>query len=412
VTACLVCRDNTVDLVLDLGKTALANKFLRPEELADHGEERYQLRVGLCHSCGHVQLIDRVPPELMFDHYLYMSSASSTLVEHLHSLAAAVKSRAGLRPEALVLDVGCNDGTLLQGFAKAGVSHPLGIDPAANLAEAARAKGAEVITGYFNEETARSLRTSHGLASVLTMTNTFPHIPDLAGLMRAIDSILADDGMFVLEAHYLVDLLELCAFDTVYHEHASYWALRPMQRLFAEHGFEVFDVERLPIHHGQIRAWVARRGARPVSPRVTELAALEANLGLETPAPYRALAGRISRIKSDLLGLIEKARAGGGHVAGYGAPAKGSTLLSVFDLGPGELDYIADRNELKQGRLTPGSHIPIVSPDRILAEQPALVVVLAWNFADEIARQLSDYLRKGGRMVVPIPELKDLEIAP
>jgi predicted TPR repeat methyltransferase len=412
VTDCLVCRDDAVDLVLDLGKTALANKFLKPEELADHGEESYQLRVGLCHNCGHVQLIDRVPPELMFDHYLYMSSASSTLVEHLHSLAAAVKARAGLRPEALVLDVGCNDGTLLQGFAKAGIAHRLGIDPAANLAEAARAKGAEVITGYFNEETARSLRTSHGLASVLTMTNTFPHIQDLAGLMRAIDSILADDGMFVLEAHYLVDLLELCAFDTVYHEHASYWALRPMQRLFAEHGFEVFDVERLPIHHGQIRAWVARRGARPVSPRVAELAALEANLGLETPAPYRALAGRISRIKSDLLGLIATARDGGGHVAGYGAPAKGSTLLSVFDLGPGELDYIADRNELKQGRLTPGSHIPIVSPDRILAEQPALVVVLAWNFADEIARQLSDYLRKGGRMVVPIPELKDLEIAP
>jgi hypothetical protein len=185
-----------------------------------------------------------------------------------------------------------------------------------------------------------------------------------------------------------------------------------MQRLFADHGFEVFDVERLPIHHGQIRAWVARRGARRVARSVSELAALEANLALETPDPYHALAGQIGRIKGDLLSLIKRVRADGSSVAGYGAPAKGSTLLSFFDLGPADLDYIADRNELKQGRLTPGSHIPIVSPERILAEQPALVIVLAWNFADEIARQLADYLRKGGRMVVPIPEIRDLEAAP
>jgi len=411
VTACLVCDEGAVELVLDLGKTAPANNFLLPDELEQGGEERFALRVGLCRDCGHVQLIDRVPPPRLFDHYLYVSSASTTLTAHLHSLADVITRRLRLASEALVVDVGCNDGTLLEGFAKAGLRRRVGVDPAANLAAAARGKGAEVITGYFGEALAPGLRSSHGPAAVLTMTNTFPHIPDLKGLMRAIDALLADDGVLVIEAHYLVDLIDLCAFDTVYHEHVSYWALRPMQRLFAAHGFEVFDVERLPIHHGQIRVWIARIGIRQISPRVAELVALEAGLALETPAPYLALADRIETIRRDLLGLIAEVRGSGGRAVGYGAPAKGSTLLSLFDLGPGDLDYIADRNGFKQGRLTPGSHIPIVAPERILEEQPALVVVFAWNFADEIARQLADYLRRGGRMVVPIPALKDLEIA-
>jgi SAM-dependent methyltransferase len=407
-----VCRDTAVEPVLDFGRTAPANNFLTPEELARGGETLFALRVGVCCACGHVQLIDRVPPPELFDHYLYMSSASSTLTEHLHALASDIVRRLALPSDALVVDVGCNDGTLLEGFGRAGIRRRVGVDPAANLAETARAKGAEVATAYFDEALATRLREAHGPAAAVTLTNTFPHIPDLAGLMRAIDRLLAEDGVLVIEAHYLADLVDLCAFDTVYHEHVSYWALRPMQRLLAAHGFAVFDVERLPIHHGQIRAWIARRGVRAVSPRVAELAGFEAGRALEQPATYRALGARIGQIRRDLLGLMQKVRSGRGRVAGYGAPAKGSTLLSVFGLGPGDLDYIADRNRLKQGRLTPGTHIPIVAPERIFADQPALVVVLAWNFADEIARQLSQYRRRGGRLVVPIPALRDLEISP
>lgn len=409
MSRCLVCGSTAVDLVLDLGKTAPANNFLKPEEVNTSGEESYPLRVGLCADCGHVQLLELVSPSVMFDHYLYMSSASSTLTDHLHSLAADITGRLALDGDSLVIDVGCNDGTLLQGFGKAGVGKRVGVDPAANLAETARSKGSEVFTGYFNEDLAKKLRASHGPASVLTMTNTFPHIPDLPGLMRAINIMLGDDGAFVLEAHYLVDLLEMCAFDTVYHEHVSYWALRPMQKLFADHGFEVFDVERLPIHHGQLRAWVGRKGSRPVSTRVSDLEKLEADLGLETKAPYQALADRIGSIRNDLLGLIAETKSKGGRVAGYGAPAKGNTLISFFDLGPDDLDYIGDRNTLKQNRVTPGTHIPIVAPERILEDQPALVIVFAWNFAEEIGLQLSEYLKQGGRMVVPIPELKNLE---
>ena len=406
--ACLVCGSDNLEPVLDLGKTAPANNFLRPEDLASVTETAYPLRVALCRECGHVQLTDHVPPPVMFDHYLYMSSASSTLTGHLHGLAATITDRLSLMPDDLVIDVGCNDGTLLEGFGLAGTVRRLGIDPAANLAETARSKGSEVITAYLSPDRATEIRASHGPAKVVTMTNTFPHIPDLDGLVRAIDTLLAEDGALVLEAHYLVDLMEMGAFDTVYHEHVSYWALAPMTRLFADRGFEVFDVERLPIHHGQIRAWVCRAGQRQPSPNVTALLAREAELGLATPEPYRLLASRIGQMKSDLLGLMAEVRASGGRVAGYGAPAKGSTLLSTFGLGPADLDYIADRNTLKQGRLTPGSHIPIVAPEHIFKDRPDLVVVLAWNFAEEIADQLSAYVEAGGRLVVPVPELRDI----
>jgi len=409
LAGCLLCGGGKVDEVLDLGKTAPANNFLKPEEAAAGGETLYPLRLGLCRACGHAQLLDLVPPPAMFDHYLYMSSASSTLTDHLHGLAAKIVRSLDLGASGLVVDVGCNDGTLLEGFGKAGIERRQGVDPAANLAETARAKGAEVTTGYFDLALARRLRDTHGPASVLTMTNTFPHIPDLSGLMQAIEIMLDEDGVFVLEAHYLMDLLDLCAFDTIYHEHVSYWALTPMQALFAAHGFEVFDVERLPIHHGQLRVWAGRKGRRPVAPAVAALAALEAERGLTTKAPFETLAARIEDIRSNLLDLIAETRARGGWVAGYGAPAKGNTMIAFFGLGPDDLDYIADRNTLKQGRVTPGSHIPIVAPDRILEDRPDLVIVFAWNFAEEIARQFSDYLGSGGRMVVPIPALQDLE---
>lgn len=407
-TSCLVCGNSAVAVVLDLGKTAPANNFILPDELALNRERFFPLRLGLCRNCGHVQLVDHVPPEVMFDHYLYMSSASSTLTEHLRDLARTVTKNLNLRPNNLVVDIGCNDGTLLEGFRLAGVDRRIGVDPAANLAAAARSKGAEVITAYFAPGIAASIRDTHGAAAALTMTNTFPHIPDLPSLLRAVDRLLAEDGALVLEAHYLVDLMEMCAFDTIYHEHVSYWALKPMVRLFKVHGFDVFDIERLPIHHGQIRAWVCRSGKRPISDRVTETLAAEHTQGLDRPEPYLRMAAHIQKIKSDLVARIRDVHGRGGRVVGYGAPAKGSTLLSFFNLGPDDLDYIADRNLLKQGRLTPGSHIPVVSPERIFADRPDSVVLFAWNFADEIVQQLSSYLQSGGRIIVPIPDVHEI----
>lgn len=406
--SCLVCGEHSVEVVLDLGKTAPANNFVRPEDLASTPEPTFPLRVGLCRNCAHVQLTEFVPPSVMFDHYLYMSSASSTLTGHLHGLARAIVERLELPPDALVVDVGCNDGSLLEGFRLAGINRRVGVDPAANLAPFAREKGAEVVTAYFSPEIAESIRSHPGPASAITMTNTFPHIPDLHSLLQSVDRLLTDDGALVLEAHYLVDLMDMCAFDTVYHEHVSYWALKPMVQLFDQHGFDVFDVERLPIHHGQLRAWVCRRGAKPISERVGSLLKAEHALGLDGPQPYLQMADHIGKVKADLIAFIRGVRAKGGRVVGYGAPAKGSTLLSYFNLGPADLDYIADRNTLKQGRLTPGSHIPIVAPERIFADQPEAVILLAWNFADEISEQLVPYLEAGGRLVVPVPEVREI----
>ena len=405
---CLVCREKAVEIVLDLGETAPANNFILPEDLAQLNEPLFPLRLGLCRTCGHVQLTEFVPPGLMFDHYLYMSSASSTLTGHLHCLARTVTGRLNLQRQDLVVDIGCNDGSLLEGFKLAGTDRRVGVDPAANLAEAARKKGAEVVTAYFSPDIAVGIRERHGRASVITMTNTFPHIPDLQSLLQSIDLLLSKNGAFVLEAHYLVDLMEMCAFDTIYHEHVSYWALTPMARLFQEYGFEIFDVERLPIHHGQLRAWVGRVGKHPVSGNVAAMLSDERILELDQVAPYRAMATRIRQIKTDLLDLIREVRAAGGAVVGYGAPAKGSTLLSFFGIGPADIEYIADRNVLKQGRLTPGSHIPIVAPERIFSDRPDVVLVLAWNFADEISEQLSAYVEGGGRLIVPIPRVHDI----
>jgi SAM-dependent methyltransferase len=406
---CLVCGSDDVRTFLDLGDTAYANKFLTAEELSQP-EPSAPLRVGFCPRCHHVQLTDMAPPSDLFEHYLYVSSASSTLTEHLEGLARTIVEREKLSPNDLVVDVGCNDGTLLAGFRKAGIEHTVGIDPAANLAPLAREKGIEVKTAFFGPETAKEMRSEWRAARVITLTNSFPHIPDLEGLLRGFDSLLTDDGVIVLEAHYLGDLLDMMAFDTVYHEHVSYWALGPAVRLFASHGFVVAHVERLPIHHGQLRLWVRRAGQAKATPAVRKLLAEEAAKGFDRLETYENFAQQIGGIKDSIRNWLADCRANGKTVAAYGAPAKGNTLLSFLELGPDDLMYIADRSPLKQGRFTPGTHIPVVPAERLVEDQPDYVLILAWNFVDEIVAQQSAYLDAGGRFFVPVPELK--QVAP
>lgn len=234
-TTCLACETREVEEFLDLGHTALANKFLSAEELGRE-EPTFPLRVGFCHTCSHVQLTEIVPPAAMFEDYLYISSASETLKAHLYDLSDVVSGRRTLGPSDLVIDIGCNDGTLLNGFSRHGV-RTLGVDPAANLAELTAGTGPERFTGFFGAENAKTIAARWGRASAITATNTFPHIPNLNDFVRGIDTALAPGGVFVIEAHYLVDLLDQGAFDTVYHEHVSYWALGPMTTFFERHGF-------------------------------------------------------------------------------------------------------------------------------------------------------------------------------
>ncbi len=401
---CIVCDSSEVEAFLDLGETALANKFLREDELA-RPEPHFPLVVGFCHGCGHVQLTEHVPPAAMFEDYLYVSSASDTLEAHLYDLSDVVVERHRPGHDDLVIDVGCNDATLLKGFMRHGV-RALGVDPARNLAELYAEPGIDRYTGFFDSRSAAEIRERFGPAAVITATNTFPHIPALRDFVQGLDTALAEGGVFVMECHYLVDILEQRAFDTVYHEHVSYWALAPMTRLFEAQGMEVVDAERLPLHHGQLRAFVQRQGEGKRKPSVDRLLEDERKLGVDRIETFRRFADHTQQIKRDLRGTLRDLRAGGARVVGYGAPAKGNTLLGFLELGPGDLDYIADRSELKQGLFTPGTHVPVVPPERLLDDQPEYVVLLAWNFADEVIEQQAEYRRRGGRFILPVPEVR------
>ena len=401
---CIVCSSDDVQEFLGLGCMALANSFLTKEELSKP-EPKYPLRVGFCHNCSHVQLMEHVPPSAMFENYLYISSMSDTLKAHLYDLARVVTENYHLGPDDLVIDIGSNDGTLLSGFKRYGVK-TLGVDPARNLAELASKVGVETYTAFFDSETAAQIAERWGKASAITATNTFPHIPDLEDFVRGIDTVLATNGVFVIEMHYLVDLLEQGAFDTIYHEHVSYWALGPMVYLFNKYGMHVVDVERLPLHHGQLRVFVHRKGHGEVQPSVAEILEMERSRGIDQFETYEHLAQSAARIKRDLHRTIKDLLAQGRRVVGYGAPAKASTLLGFLDIGPGMIEYIADRSPLKQGRYTPGMHIPIVAPKRLLEDQPDYVLLLAWNFSEEIMEQQEEYRRQGGKFIIPVPEVK------
>lgn len=404
---CLVCGAALPEPFLDLGRTGLANN-LAPSAGALAPDPVHRLRVGFCAACSHVQLLDPAPPRSMFDEYLYVSSASSTLSAHLEGLARLLQARAQLTSRDLAVDIGSNDGTLLAAIAATGHPGPriVGIDPAANLAALALARGVPVETAYFDAATAAALVERHGRARLITATNSLPHIPALDSYLRGVKTLLAPGGMFVVEAHYLGDLVEQNAFDTIYHEHVSYWALGPLTRLLARHSLEVFDVERLAVHHGQLRAWIGRSGERAVSPAVGRLAGEEIRSGLGRLETFTAFGERTRALRQQLRATIAGLRAQGLRVAGYGAPAKASTLLAYCGFGPDDIAWIADRNRLKQGRATPGTRIPIVDPERIAAERPDVLVLFAWNFAGEIMAQLDDFRRAGGRFLVPIPEAR------
>lgn len=404
---CLVCSSSSLKLFLDLGETTLANKFVAEDELSKP-EPVYPLRVAFCEECTHVQLLDRVPPHAMFDDYLYISSASSTLRTHFDNLSRTLIERLGLGSGDLVVDIGCNDGTLLDAFRRNsnGGVRVLGVDPAKNLAAAVAHLGIDREETLFTAATAAAIREQRGAARLITATNTFPHIQDLADFAAGLKNLLAPGGVFVGEAHYLVDIIDHLAFDTVYHEHVSYWALGPLQRLMRDHGLEVVDVERLPIHHGQLRFYVQRAGEGVQRESVPQLLAYEERRGLRALATYQEFAGQVSAIRRQLTETLAGLRDSGSRVVGYGAPAKGNTLLSYLHLGADQLDYICDASPFKQGRYTPGMHIPVVSPSRLNSDHPDYVLLLAWNFEDEVLQQQAAYREAGGKFITPVPEIR------
>ncbi len=400
---CLSCGSGPLAAVLSLGRTPLANALLDKADL-DRPEPTYPLDLALCRSCSLLQLTESVPPEELFREYSYFSSYSDTMLAHARDLADRMVRVRRLGPESLVVEAASNDGYLLRNYQRAGVP-VLGIEPARNVARHAReVNGVPTREEFFTAAFARRLAAEGLRADVFHAHNVLAHVPDLNGFVAGIREVLKPGGVAVIEVPYVKDLLDGCEFDTIYHEHLCYFSLTALDRCFGRHGLAITDAERVPIHGGSLRLF-ATPGAGG-GPRVEALLAEEEAWGVATLAPYRAFAGRVERIRTDLRDLLGRFKAEGKRVAAYGASAKGSTLLNYCGIGRETLDFVADRSPVKQGRYTPGTRLRVVPPERLLDAMPDYTLLLTWNFADEVLRQQAEYRRRGGKFVVPVPAPK------
>ena len=348
-----------------------------------------------------------MPPEQLFSDYLYFSSFSDTMLAHARDLVGRFKARADLGPTSLAMEIASNDGYLLQYYKEASIP-VLGIEPAQNVAKVAVEKhGIPTLAEFFGSALATRLAAEGRRADVLHANNVLAHVADLNGFVEGIREVLKPDGIVALEFPYLGDMIERCEFDTIYHEHLCYYSLTALDHLFGRHGLKLIDVERVAIHGGSLLLQAARaESSRVPAASVAALLEEERRLGMREVAFYEGFARRVLKLKDDLRALLARLKGEGKSVAAYGAAAKGSTLLNVFGIGRETLEFVADRSTYKQGRFMPGVRIPIVSPDELGKSMPDYTLLLTWNFADEILEQQSEYRRRGGRFIVPIPEVK------
>ena len=402
---CRICKNKKLEKILDLGEMPLANAFVDKNQIGQK-EVSYPLRVVWCESCGLLQIDEIVPPEILFKNYIYVSGTSEALRKHFEGLVTEVVINSKLSNESLIVDIGSNDGTLLKEFKKVD-SKVIGVEPAINIAKIAEESGVKTINDFFSEDVAKKIVKENGKADAIIATNVFAHIFDLDESLKGVSYLLKDEGIFVIEVPYLVDLLENVEFDTIYHEHLSYFAVRPLKRLFKERDFKIVDIERVKIHGGTIRVFVSKRKSRyNINGNVNRLISLEIEKGLNEVTVYKKFAGRVEKLKEDLVSLLQRLKSENKKVIGYGAAAKGNTLLNYYHIGPELIDFIVDLSPMKQNKFTPGTHISIFSPEQIYEAKPDYMLILAWNFADEIMKQQTKFKEMGGKFILPLPEVK------
>ncbi|MGS4991841.1 class I SAM-dependent methyltransferase [Roseibium sp. RP-7] len=395
---CRTCGSEDLLLFLPMGAHPPANLFASAAD-RDQPQVAFPLNTQACLDCGLIQVADQVPADF-FTNYLYVPSGAATMHSHFAELAEVAVSKAN---GGLIVDIGCNDGLMLSHANRLG-GKTLGVDPAANLATIAQERGVRVHTAFFNPETAAELRASEGPATVITTSNTFNHIDDLHGFTEGVLTLLDDDGVFIIEVPWGKEILETNEFDNVYHEHLSELSLLSIVRLGESVGLDVVDVTKLPVHGGSMRIFMQPAALKVERAAIVdEMLEDERQAGMTEAATYQDFAERVHQIRNDLTGLLAELKAEGKSIAGYGAPAKGNTLLNFFGIGTETLDFLVDRNTLKQGLFSPGMHIPVLSPDAVAERQPDYLLVLAWNFLDEIREQMAEFEAKGGKFIVPLP---------
>jgi len=400
IQQCRACQSKDLVTILDLGETPLANSLLNKEQLNEI-EFTAPLAVLLCQSCGLSQLSCTIAPEKLFRNYPYFSSFSETMLKHAKDLCLRLIPERQLNKQSFVVEIASNDGYLLKNYNEAAVP-TLGVEPALNIAQIARGNGIETISEFFNGDLAKDIVDTKGKADIIHAHNVLAHVPDINSILQGIGILLKDEGVAVIEAPYAVTMIDKVEFDTIYHEHVFYFTVTALNNLCQRNDLVLADIEQVELHGGSLRLFIYKHG-KP-SPTVMSMLSDEKARGFDTAKGYETFANQVDSLKSDLVSLLKKLKEADKTIAVYGAAAKGSTLLNFCGLGKEMLDFAVDRSTAKQGLFMPGTKLPIYNPAELINQKPDYVLLLTWNFAEEILRQQAEYIRNGGQFIVPIPK--------
>ena len=402
---CRICKSESFESYLDLGKTPAADAFVK-KELLNKSDPIYPLEVCLCNNCGISQLNFTVDPKILYQNdYPYESSTTQMGRMHFEKFGKSVFKKAFLNSNDLVVDIGSNVGVLLESYKKCGCK-VLGIEPSKHIAKEANLNGVETINDFINTDLAKKIVSEKGVASVINITNVFAHINDLDDLMQAVDILLKDDGIFVIEAPHFLDLINSLIYDTIYHEHLLYLSVRPLNYLFNRFGFEIFDIGKFAIHGGSIRIFISKIGKHDKTENIEKIINLEEKAKLFDLTRLNEFSVKVNDHREKLRKILLNIKNEGKNIVAVSAPAKGMTLLNFCEIDYSLIDFITEKSKLKIGKYSPGAHIPIFSDDELSKQKPDYALLLAWNFADEIMDNLSDFKNSGGKFIIPMPEPK------